>query len=136
MDAPTTPMTPYDRIGGEPAIRKLVDRFYDLMDSDPHYAELRAMHEEDIFPMRASLTGFLTAWMGGPRTWYEERNGACIMSIHSKLGIGKDTAMQWVAAMGQAAKDTINDAPFAEAMMQAFAAMSSGMARNKSADDA
>ena len=93
-------------------------------------AELRAMHEQDLFPMRASLTGFLTAWMGGPRTWFEERNGACIMSIHKKLAIGPETANQWVDAMGRAARDTLNDPPFVNAMMEALGAMSNGMARN------
>ncbi len=133
MDAPTAPVTPFDRIGGEAGIRQMVNRFYDLMEADPAYAALRDMHEEDLFPMRASLTGFLTAWMGGPRTWFEERQGACIMSIHKQLAIGPDTAKQWVDAMGRAAKDTINDEPFVNAMMEAFAAMSAGMARNAKA---
>lgn len=133
MDAPTTPVTPFDRIGGEAGIRQMVNRFYDLMAADPAYAELRAMHEDDLFPMRASLTGFLTAWMGGPRTWFEERQGACIMSIHKRLAIGPETAAQWVDAMGRAARETINDPPFVTAMMEALAAMSNGMARNSKA---
>lgn len=130
MDAPTTPVTPFDRAGGEAGVRQLVNRFYDLMESEPAFAELRAMHDDDLFPMRASLTGFLTAWMGGPRTWFEQRPGACIMSIHKRLAIGPETASQWVDAMGRAARETINDPPFVTAMMEALAAMSGGMARN------
>ncbi len=130
MDAPTTPVTPFDRIGGEAGIRQMVNRFYDLMETDPAYAALRDMHEEDLFPMRASLTGFLTAWMGGPRTWFEERQGACIMSIHKQLAIGPETARQWVDAMSRAAQETINDPPFVTAMMEALGAMSTGMARS------
>ena len=39
-----TPATPFEWIGGEPAVRALVDRFYDLMDLEPGYRELRASH--------------------------------------------------------------------------------------------
>lgn len=123
----TAPQTPFDRIGGEPAIRRMVDRFYDLMESEAAYAELRAMHADDLFPMRVSLTGFLTAWMGGPRTWFE-REKSCIMSIHRGLDITRATAAQWVDAMRRAAQETINDPPFVSAMMEAFAHMSDGMA--------
>jgi len=54
--------TPFERIGGTEILRRIVDRFYDLMDSDPDYADLRAMHATDLGPMRDSLTGFLTGW--------------------------------------------------------------------------
>ena len=122
------PITPFDRIGGEPEIRRLVDRFYDLMDQDPAYAELRAMHADDLLPMRVSLTGYLTAWMGGPAHWYEGREKSCIMSLHRGLGIDRATASQWIHAMGRAARDTIDDPPFVQSMLQAMAHMSAGMA--------
>jgi hemoglobin len=135
MSAVESPKTPFERIGGEPAIRRMVDRFYDVMDTDPAFAELRAMHAEDLFPMRVSLTGFLTAWMGGPRTWFEREN-SCIMSLHRGLGITRDTAAQWVQAMGEAARQTIDDPPFVKAMMEAFAHMSAGMAPSAEQDAA
>jgi truncated hemoglobin YjbI len=36
--------TAYDLVGGEPAVRRLVDRFYDLMDTAPEAAGIRALH--------------------------------------------------------------------------------------------
>ena len=71
-DVKDPPATPYDRIGGREVLRAIVNRFYDLMDEDPAYAGLRAMHAEDLAPMRQSLTGFLTGWSGGPRDWFAE----------------------------------------------------------------
>ena len=35
MEATSATVTPYERIGGEAAIRTLVDRFYQLMDELP-----------------------------------------------------------------------------------------------------
>ena len=56
-----TARSPFDAIGGEDAVRRLVARFYDLMDGDPAYQALRHLHAPDLAPMRRSLTGFLTA---------------------------------------------------------------------------
>jgi hypothetical protein len=37
--------TPFEWIGGEDKIRAVVERFYDLMDLEPGYAQLRASHQ-------------------------------------------------------------------------------------------
>lgn len=94
--------TPFDMIGGHPAIRRIVERFYDLMDQDPAYAELRALHAPDLAPMRHSLTGFLAAWAGGPRDWFEEHPGKCMMSVHKGITIAPQVAEQWAEAMNRA----------------------------------
>ena len=47
IDEPRHPLTPYDLAGGEPAVRKLVDRFYELMDEDPdflRYSKIASAH--------------------------------------------------------------------------------------------
>ena len=128
-DAATPNVLPYVVLGGEAGVRALVDRFYDLMDIDPEYAPLRAMHAEDLAPMRASLTDFLMAWMGGPRDWFDQRPGACIMSVHARLGITSESAEQWISAMTRAVHETVYDPPLAEAMLAAFGQMSRGMTR-------
>jgi hemoglobin len=131
------PQLPFDRIGGREPIARMVNRFYDLMESEPDFAELRAMHAPDLAPMRESLTDFLMAWMGGPRDWFEKRPGACIMSAHRALeGMNFAAATQWVLAMQQAAKETIpGDPDFVDSMVSAFASMSKGMAANAGKSD-
>ncbi len=96
------PRTPYEALGGSEVIRRMVDRFYDLMDSDPAYAPLRAMHAPDLTPMRASLSGWLSAWAGGPRDWFTDNPGKCVMSAHRALGVTSETAAQWTDAMARA----------------------------------
>jgi DNA-nicking Smr family endonuclease len=39
---------PYDWVGGEGAVRALVDRFYDLMDLEPAYAGIRRLHPSTL----------------------------------------------------------------------------------------
>ena len=38
-DTPSNQPTAYDLLGGEAIVRDLVDRFYDLMDLEPRFAE-------------------------------------------------------------------------------------------------
>jgi len=127
----TRPATPYERLGGRDVLRRIVDRFYDLMDADPTYAELRAMHAEDLTPMRESLTGFLTGWSGGPRDWFDANPGRCMMSIHKPYTIGADVAGQWSQAMGRAISDEIGgqDPEIAKAMTEVLDQLARGMVR-------
>ena len=127
LDRPV--QTPFDQIGGVPTVRRLVDRFYDLMDADPAYAALRALHAGELAPMRDSLTGFLTAWLGGPRDWFVERPGACVMSAHARLAITPETAGQWTSAMGRALKDSGIAPTLRDQIDVAFTRMSQGMVR-------
>ena len=59
IEEPAPAETPFDWIGGEAQVRTLVDRFYDLMEQEPAYAELRAIHADDLTDMRAQLPLFL-----------------------------------------------------------------------------
>jgi len=99
------PRTPYEALGGSETIARIVNRFYDLMESDPQYAKLRAMHAVDLTHMRGSLAGWLTAWAGGPKDWFDENPGKCMMSAHRGLGVNRETANQWADAMARAIAD-------------------------------
>lgn len=126
---PAAPVTPYELIGGTPTVARLVNAFYDLMEKDPAYADLRGMHAPDLAPMRESLTGFLTAWMGGPRDWFEQNPGKCMMSAHRNLPIARLTSDQWVAAMRRAIDVAGIEPKIGQAMGDAFSQMASGMVR-------
>lgn len=129
-EARTEPDTPFYRLGGHPAMKAIVERFYDLMEQDPAYAELRAMHAGDLAPMRASLAGFLAAWAGGPRDWFEQNPGKCMMSAHKRFTIGRPVAEQWADAMKRAIDDAgIADAELSRAMAGVLADLALGMAR-------
>ena len=126
--APTRPATPYEALGGAPVIARIVNRFYDLMDTDPAYAPLRAMHAADLGPMRASLAGWLGAWSGGPKDWFEANPGKCMMSAHRSLGVSQETAGQWVDAMARAIADAgPEDAALGKIMAQRLAMMAWAM---------
>lgn len=122
-------VVPFEAVGGAEGVRRIVDRFYDLMDSVPAYRELRALHADNLRPMRESLAGFLTGWLGGPRDWFDAHPGKCMMSAHAPIAIDAITAEQWISAMSDAMRDVAVDQPIAGQMETAFKAMASAMIR-------
>lgn len=129
----TASTTPYELIGGAEVVRKIVDRFYDLMDEEPAYGRLRAMHATDLTPMRSSLSGFLNAWLGGPRDWFAEHPGVCVMSAHARLDVDAETAEQWVDAMRRAIYESTVEADLGARMSEALTSMARGMIRRAAA---
>lgn len=122
-------MTPYDLVGGAVRVQAIVDRFYDLMEGDARFAELRALHAPDLAPMRASLAGFLTGWLGGPRDWFAANPGKCMMSLHAPIAVTAQTAAQWVEAMRMAIAEAAIAPDLAERMGNALEGMAQGMVR-------
>jgi hemoglobin len=120
--------TPFDAIGGASTIRRIVNRFYDLMDTDPAYAELREIHAPDLTPMRGSLAGFLDGWLGGPRDWFEANPGRCMMSVHATVPVSRESAGQWVDAMGRALDEAEVEPDLRALIKQAFGNMARNMA--------
>lgn len=107
---------PYELIGGEMTLRRLVDRFYDIMDSDPAAAELRAMHGADLAPMRRRLFEFMSGWLGGPRLYDD-----CIVSAHRSLRITARERDQWVMCMTRAMAEADLPKPLRDMLAPAFA---------------
>ncbi|SFF78273.1 hemoglobin [Novosphingobium sp. CF614] len=125
-----TPDTPFHRIGGAPVFAAICNRFYDLMEQDPAYAELRAMHAPDLAPMRAALPKFLGGWAGGPRDWFEANPGRCMMSVHKSFAIDQAVAGQWAEAMRRAFADVAPEpADLAAAIGDILADLARGMGR-------
>ena len=56
------PTTPYAELGGEAGIRRLVHRFYQLMDTLPEAWDVRQMHPEDLSGSEEKLFMYLTGW--------------------------------------------------------------------------
>ncbi|OYU71579.1 MAG: globin [Alphaproteobacteria bacterium PA2] len=122
------PETLYEAIGGAPTVRRIVNRFYDLMDFDASYSELREIHASDLTPMRESLAGFLDGWLGGPRDWFEAHPGKCMMSMHAAVPVSPSSAGQWVEAMSRALDEAEVEPTLKALIKQAFGNMARNMA--------
>jgi len=93
--------TPYDAIGGEPAVRGLVDDFYALMDSNPSFAAIRSLHKPDLGEARQKLFEFLSGWLGGPQLYVQKYGHPRLRARHMPFAIGETQRDQWLACMGK-----------------------------------
>lgn len=126
----TEETTAFDRLGGEPAVRGLVDRFYDLMDLEPDYAALRAVHGATLESARDKLFWFLCGWLGGPQHYVERFGHPRLRARHLPFAIGIRERDQWLACMVQAMREREVDPALAERLAQAFFGTADWM-RNK-----
>lgn len=92
----------YELMGGEAGIRALADAFYDAMDQLPDAATIRAMHGEDLSPIKQKLFEFLSGWFGGPRLYFEKYGSVCMHGPHSPYAIGPAERDQWLMCMSDA----------------------------------
>lgn len=100
------PATPFEWIGGEPVVRQLVDRFYDLMDLEPAFTELRASHGTTLDEARDKLFWFLCGWLGGPQHYQERFGHPRLRMRHMPFRIGIVERDQWLACMSRAMQET------------------------------
>ena len=85
--------------GGVENIRSLVDAFYDVMDTDPAVAGIRAMHPDDLTASREKLWLFLTGWTGGPQLYIEHYGHPFLRRRHMPFSIGESERDQWMQCM-------------------------------------
>jgi hemoglobin len=112
--------TPYELLGGESGLRRLVDRFYDLMDAEPAFRGIRVLHQPDLASAREKLFMFLAGWLGGPPL-YEQRFGhPMLRARHLPFAIGAAQRDQWMACMTRAMEESGVEEALRTALVQAF----------------
>lgn len=101
-------------MGGEPGIRALVDRFYDLMDTAPEAATIRALHAASLKRSREKLFEYLTGWSGGPPLYEEKYGHPRLRARHLPFGIGVKERDEWLWCMERA----LAEAPMSDELRQ------------------
>ena len=92
--------TPYDSLGGDDAVRRLSDSFYDIIEAES--PGLRAMLPRDTSSSRQKLYEFLSGWTGGPQLYVEKRGHPRLRMRHLPFVIGTPEAVEWLRCMSSA----------------------------------
>lgn len=110
--------TLHELLGGDGGVRRLVDRFYDVMDRDPQARTIRELHPPDLAESRDKLYEFLSGWTGGPALYHEKRGHPRLRLRHLPFSIGRPEAAQWLYCMNVALRELEVPVPAAERLMQ------------------
>jgi hemoglobin len=98
--APTP--TPFELLGGDAGVRRLVDRFYDLVDSAPEASTIRTLHATSLKASRDKLHLYLMMWTGGPQTYVERNGHPRLRARHFPFHIGTRERDEWLWCMDRA----------------------------------
>ena len=101
--------TYFSRIGGAPAIGRIVEAFYARMDKMAEAQTIRAMHHSDLAPTKAILKDYLAEWLGGPALYSEKRGHPRLRMRHARFAIGPAERDAWIMCMLGALAETVPD---------------------------
>ena len=92
----------HQALGGVEAIRRLVEAFYDEMDTLPEARRIRDLHPSDLEVSIDKLARFLSGWTGGPKLYSEKYGPIKIPIFHQHLPVGEEERDAWLLCMERA----------------------------------
>ncbi len=110
----------YERIGGEPTVRALAKRFYEIMDTMPEAQGVREMHPQSMAGSEEKLFMFLSGWFGGPQLFVEKHGHPRLRARHLPFKISKSERDQWMLCMVQAFDDVKIQEPMRSDVLHAL----------------
>ncbi|WP_414829183.1 group II truncated hemoglobin [Alteromonas sp. H39] len=129
------PATPFDAIGGEPAVHQLANRFYDIMSSDPMVADLYAIHPQPLERIRHAFFLYLMMWLGGPTHYEKERGHPRLRARHLPFTVTPTLKAQWMYCMRKAMYETVTDVQLAEKLLNALDTLADHMVNTEDKND-
>ena len=105
-----TKLSPFDRLGGAVTIDRLVEAFYQRMDTLTAAGIIRAMHPSDLGSTKDVLKRYLGEWLGGPKLYSAEKGHPRLRQRHMGFKIGETERDAWLLCMRGALEEQIADA--------------------------
>ncbi len=113
----------FEQIGGEVPLRRLIDAFYDLVDTHPDGEALHRLHQQqglDSAQLRQTQFEFMCGFLGGPRHYAARTGHANLKKIHAQLDIGPAEVQSWLRCMVHAIEATDIPMDIAPRLMETF----------------
>jgi hemoglobin len=122
-----TTLTPYEALGGAPALQRLVTRFYALMDTLPEAYAVRQMHPESLAGSAQSLFEFLSGWFGGPSLYIARKGHPRLRMRHAPYAVDQRMRDEWMLCMTQALTEQVADIEMRDGLIRTFSNMADNL---------
>src|SRR6266702_7114098 len=96
--------TLYQQMGGEAAVRRLVETFYDIVEQEPAGAPLYLLHlrGHGVAHSRLEQFHFLSGFLGGPKLYVERHGHSDVRQMHAHVAIDRPARDAWLTCMATA----------------------------------
>lgn len=94
----------YDLVGGEAGVNRLVETFYDIVETEPQGAPLHILHMRGhgVSHSRIEQFHFLSGFFGGPQLYLERHGHANVRQMHAHVEISAEARDAWLTCMSMA----------------------------------
>ena len=99
----------FERIGGAVIIDRLVEAFYQRVDTLPEARTIRAMRGPDLASTKHVLKRYLCEWTGGPKLYSVEKGHPRLRQRHMRFQIGEAERDAWLLCMRGALEQSVED---------------------------
>lgn len=123
MNAPSMkPPSMFQQIGGEEPLRRLVNAFYDIVETHPDGEPVHKLHQEGfgVAHLREAQFEFLCGFLGGPRYYAERMGHSNLRQMHAHVAIGQAEVVSWLRCMVHAIEATDIPTDVGVRLMQHF----------------
>ncbi len=120
--------TLYAAVGGEDGVRRLVERFYALMDTLPEAKAARAIHPPSLEGSAQKLFEYLSGWLGGPPLYVAKYGHPRLRARHLHAPIGQPEIAAWLLCFETALAEVVPDEAVREAMLPQVRQLAAHMA--------
>lgn len=94
----------YNLVGGEQGVLKLVEVFYDLVETHAEGHQLHLLHlrGNGVAHSRVEQFHFLSGFLGGPKLYQEKHGHANVRTMHEHIEINSAAKDAWLKCMALA----------------------------------
>jgi hemoglobin len=119
-------MTYFSKIGGAPAVDKIVEEFFCRMEALPEARSVRAMHSEDLAKTKSVMKRYFSELLGGPMQ-ISERGHPALRGRHSSFAIGPQERDAWMKCMRAALESVVTEESLRRNIEQHFYQLADGV---------